>query len=373
MSKKAVSILLFALCVLPAWSWDFCQKNKDGVMLYYNFYDDDFQMCEVAYNKDAQYTGKFDTLWIPDVVILPAEYEGRDEDTVLAVVGIEPHTFEHAGFQHVHIPETVSEIGEYAFAFSGIKSLNLGEEWCFYIGGHAFMNCENLESVKIPKCVRTLSYGAFQGCTCLHDLVIEENENLAELPDFCFYQCFLRNWTLPSFIKKIGNDSFSYTGIKLINGINVLGARSLFSDISWDSIEIPETVTELGDYVFGKKPPKNLYINCKMPPYCRAITSLGSQFYDVEEKKYTWTIPPEYKIIIPIGTKDIYQTTWPWSRYDERCYIQRNTSGIETVEVDGNQDEESIFSLDGRQIDFKQKGVNIVRYKDGTAKKVLVR
>gem|GEM_PF-3842100 len=44
MQKKAVSILLFALCVLPALSWDFCQKNKDGVMLYYNFYDDDFQM-----------------------------------------------------------------------------------------------------------------------------------------------------------------------------------------------------------------------------------------------------------------------------------------------------------------------------------------
>jgi hypothetical protein len=34
---------------------------------------------------------------------------------------------------------------------------------------------------------------------------------------------------------------------------------------------------------------------------------------------------------------------------------------------------ESIFTLDGRQIDFKQKGVNIVRHKDGTAKKVLVR
>jgi len=72
---RALSILLLALCVLPTWSWDFCQKNKDGVMLYYNFYDDDFQMCEVAYNKDAQYS-KFDTLWIPDVVILPNKYEG---------------------------------------------------------------------------------------------------------------------------------------------------------------------------------------------------------------------------------------------------------------------------------------------------------
>jgi hypothetical protein len=137
---RALSILLLALCVLPTWSWDFCQKNKDGEMLYYNFYDDDFQMCEVAYNKDAQYTGKFDTLWIPDVVILPAEYEGRDEDTVLAVVGIEPHTFEHAAFQHVHIPETVSEIGEYAFAFSDcieLDSVTITARIANQIGHHA--------------------------------------------------------------------------------------------------------------------------------------------------------------------------------------------------------------------------------------------
>ena len=74
-----------------------------------------------------------------------------------------------------------------------------------------------------------------------------------------------------------------------------------------------------------------------------------------------------------MGTRDLYQTTWPWSRYDERCIIQRDISGIETVEVDEDAVEESIFSLDGKQIDFKQKGVNIVRRKDGTAKKVLVR
>ena len=118
---------------------------------------------------------------------------------------------------------------------------------------------------------------------------------------------------------------------------------------------------------------KREVINCKTPPYCKAATSLGPNVYDFATRTYTWTIPEEYKIIVPLGTKDVYQTTWPWSRYDERCYIQRNTSGIETVEVDGSQDEESIFSLDGRQIDFKQKGVNIVRHKDGTAKKVLVR
>ena len=377
MSKKAVSILLLALCVLPMWSWDFCQKNKDGVMLYYNYYDDDFQMCEVAYCKGAEYTCL--ELYIPDVVVLPNKYEGW-EDTVLAVVGIEAHAFEKAQFSYVHLPETVSEIGDYAFHKTPLCKVEFGREWLFRIGNSAFMGCTELDSVTIPSCVMEIGVDAFAGCKNLGHLVIEDNENLTELPAFCFSNCEIRNFTLPGFIKKIGNHCFDAAKIKMNNGLEIIGSYALNGNM--EEIEIPETVKEIGDKIF-KLPqsiinhdcatPKRLYINCKTPPYCRAISSLGPQYYDFADKKYTWTIPEQYKIIVPLGTKDIYQTTWPWSRYDERCYIQRNTSGIETIEVDGSQDEESIFSLDGRQIDFKQKGVNIVRYKDGTAKKVLVR
>ncbi len=377
MSKKAVSILLLVLCVLPALSWDFCQKNKDGVMLYYNYYDDDFQMCEVAYCKGAEYTCL--ELYIPDVVVLPNKYEGW-EDTLFAVVGIEAHAFEKAQFSYVHLPETVSEIGDYAFSETPLSRIKFGREWLFRIGNSAFSGCKELDSVTIPSCVMEIGVYAFAGCKNLGHLVIEDNENLTELPGGCFSNCEIRNFTLPGFIKKIGNHCFDAAKIKMNNGLEIIGSYALNGNM--EEIEIPETVKEIGDKIF-KLPqsiinhdcatPKRLYINCKTPPYCRAISSLGPQYYDFDEKKYTWTIPEQYKIIVPLGTKDIYQTTWPWSRYDERCYIQRNTSGIETVEADGSQDEESIFSLDGRQIDFKQKGVNIVRHKDGTAKKVLVK
>ena len=377
--KRFAVVCMLALCVLPALSWDFCQKNKDGVMLYYNYYDDDFQMCEVAYCEGAEYTC-FE-LYIPDVVTLPAKYEGRDEDTVLAVVGIEAHAFEQAQFSYVHLPETVSEIGDYAFYKTPLCRIKFGREWLFRIGNSAFMGCTELDSVTIPSCVMEIGITAFAGCKNLGHLVIEDNENLTELPGGCFSNCEIRNFTLPGFIKKIGKTCFNAAEIKMVNGLEIIGSYALNGNM--EEIEIPETVKEIGDRVFSLPhsltttsdcaTPKRLYINCKTPPYCRAISSLGPQYYDFDEKKYTWTIPEEYKIIVPLGTKDIYQTTWPWSRYDERCYIQRNTSGIETVEVDGSQDEESIFSLDGKQIDFKQKGVNIVRHKDGTARKVLVK
>ena len=376
--KRFAVVCLLALCVLPALSWDFCQKNKDGVMLYYNYYDDDFQMCEVAYCEGAEYTC-FE-LYIPDVVTLPAKYEGRDEDTVLAVVGIEAHAFEQAQFSYVHLPETVSEIGDYAFSQTPLRRVEFGREWLFRIGNSAFSSCKELDSVTIPSCVMEIGVDAFGGCRNLGHLVIEDNENLTELPAFCFSNCEIRNFTLPGFIKKIGKTCFNAAEIKMVNGLEIIGSYALNGNM--EEIEIPETVKEIGDKVFDLQQsiknhdcatPKRLYINCKTPPYCRAISSLGPQYYDFAEKKYTWAIPEQYKIIVPLGTKDIYQTTWPWTRYDERCYIQRNTSGIETVEVDGSQDEESIFTLDGKQIDFKQKGVNIVRHKDGTAKKVLVK
>ena len=375
--KRFAVVCLLVLCVLPAWSWDFCQKNKDGVMLYYNYYDDDFQMCEVAYCKGAEYTCL--ELYIPDVVVLPNKYEGW-EDTVLAVVGIEAHAFEKAQFSYVHLPETVSEIGDYAFHKTPLCKVEFGREWCFRIGNSAFMGCTELDSVTIPSCVMEIGVDAFAGCKNLGHLVIEDNENLTELPDGCFSNCEIRNFTLPGFIKKIGKTCFNAAEIKMVNGLEIIGSYALNGNM--EEIEIPETVKEIGDKVFDLPQsiinhdcatPKRLYINCKTPPYCRAISSLGPQYYDFADKKYTWTIPEQYKIIVPLGTKDVYQTTWPWSRYDERCYIQRNTSGIETVEVDDSQDEESIFTLDGRQIDFKQKGVNIVRHKDGTARKVLVK
>ncbi len=362
-------------------AWDFCQPNRDGVMLYYNrIYDGD--ACEVAYCKDAQYLGKYDTLWIPDIVIRPAEseYEGWEIDTVLAVVGIEANTFKNLSSPYVHIPETVSEIGDNAFQDSHLRTVSFGKEWCFRIGKCAFLGCKELDSVTIPSCVMEIGNSAFRACESLQHLVIEDNENFTELPAGCFRDCPVKNFTLPRFIKKIGDWCFNAADIKMNNGVEVIGSQALNGDL--EEIELPETVKELGSGAFYTIPvgasasyatPKRLYINCKTPPYCRAINSLGPQYYDFAEKKYTWTIPQEYKLIVPMGTRDLYQTTWPWSRYDERCIIQRDISGIETVEVDEDAVEESIFSLDGKQIDFKQKGVNIVRRKDGTAKKVLVK
>ena len=124
---------------------------------------------------------------------------------MLAVVGIEAHAFEKAQFSYVHLPETVSEIGDYAFYNTPLCKVEFGREWLFRIGNGAFMGCTELDSVTIPGCVMEIGSRAFYRCYKLHHLVIEDNENLTELPDGCFEDCEIRNFTLPRFIKKIGN------------------------------------------------------------------------------------------------------------------------------------------------------------------------
>jgi len=115
------------------------------------------------------------------------------------------------------------------------------------------------------------------------------------------------------------------------------------------------------------------HVNAKNPPYCTSKKSLGDDIYDSEQRKYTSVIK-DIIFVVPVKTPEVYQTTYPWSRIAIPCYRTRDTSGIPSVTATQQEDaEESIFSLDGRRLDFRQRGINIVRLKDGSASKVLQR
>ena len=94
-----------------------------------------------------------------------------------------------------------------------------------------------------------IGISAFAGCRNLGHLVIEDNENLTELPGGCFSNCEIRNFTLPGFIKKIGKTCFNAAEIKMVNGLEIIGSYALNGTL--DKIELPETVKEIGDRAFA--------------------------------------------------------------------------------------------------------------------------
>ena len=112
-----------------------------------------------------------------------------------------------------------------------------------------------------------------------------------------------------------------------------------------------------------------LYVNAKRPPYCKSKKTLGDDTYDYSTRTYTPEIT-DILCVVPEKCSIEYQTTYPWSRITIPCYRTRDISGVSSATVPEAQPE-SIFSLDGKKLDFQQKGLNIIRYKDGTTRKVM--
>lgn len=79
----------------------------------------------------------------------------------------------------------------------------------------------------------------------------------------------------------------------------------------------------------------------------------------------------EWTLYVPKGMKTVYQNSWDW-RYCKEI-IEMETSGIDSVILNPDAKEVSRFSADGQRLAVPVKGLNIVKYSDGSARKVVVK
>ena len=79
----------------------------------------------------------------------------------------------------------------------------------------------------------------------------------------------------------------------------------------------------------------------------------------------------EWTLYVPKGMKTVYQNSERWSYCKE--IIEMETSGIDSVILNPDVEEVSRYSLNGQRLAVPVKGLNIVKYSDGTARKVVVK
>ena len=289
------------------------------------------------------------------------------------------------------MPFTIGYIGYGAFAYCQcLESIEWpdGNTWLYSIGRSAFFKCVQLTHFQIPKTVEEIAEHAFKG-SGLQSVDFEEgNPYITSIPKECFMGSGIVNLTLPPTIREIGEYAFaectSMNPPRLPAGLKIIGSYAFFNHPQWSQLELPETVTDIGDYAFCSRGSdvwhgwrflyiNTLYVNAKWPPYCLSTKVLGDSTYDNSKRMFTSEIR-DLVFVVPIKTSELYQTTFPWNRIAITCYRTRDTSGIPSVTATQQEDaDESIFSLDGRRLDFRQRGINIVRHKDGSASKVLKR
>ena len=160
-----------------------------------------------------------------------------------------------------------------------------------------------------------------------------------KLGDYAFEGCRgLTSLTLPSSITSIGKSAFEYC-----SGLT--------------SLTIPSSVTSIGDWAFeGCSGLTSIYV------YTKNLPELGfNVFFGCNAKNCT--------VYVPKGTIDDYKLSK--FGYFEKI-VEFDASGIDKVTTSTKAKEVSRYSANGQRLSAPAKGLNIVKYSDGSVKKVVV-
>ena len=230
------------------------------------------------------------------------------------------------------------KIGDYAFkGCSGLTSLTLPAT-ITTIGKYAFEDCTGLTSLNLPAGITSIGRRAFGGCSGLTSLTLPAG--ITSISDEAFYLCSgLTSLTLPAGITSIGEYAFS-------------GCSRL------TSLTLPAGITSIGEFAFS---------------YCSGLTSIyvyAEKVPRIGRYAFEGCASRKCTLYVPKGTYDNY-------RLSEFGYFENivefDATGIDKTTTSTDVEEVSRYSLNGQRLAVPVKGLNIVKYSDGTARKVVVK
>ena len=189
------------------------------------------------------------------------EFNGKfpSEDGRCLIVDGTLISFAPAGLTEYAIPDSVTTIGDYAFAF-----------------------CSSLTSVTIPDSVTTIGDSAFAYCDSLTSITIPDS--VTTIGDKAFYDCD------------------SLTSVTIPNSVTTIGSYAFSSCRSLTSVTIPDSVTTIGDYSFA-------WCSSLTSVYCKATTppAGGPSMFDGNASGR--------KIYVPLESVEAYKSASYWSDY----------------------------------------------------------
>ncbi len=335
MKRKLVTFLTLLTLVLGVFSFAACGKYSKE--LEFVSYNDEY--CEVAGLGDCEDTE----------IIIPSKYRGVPVTRIaerafgrFMIFGLIDYCSE---ITSITIPDSVTEIGEYAFlGCNKVTSFNVDEnnpmlkavdgnlyskdgkaliqyargktatsfvipDGVIYIADFAFDDCDSLESITIPDSVTYIGDRAFSSCGSLTDITIPDS--VEETGDAVFLGSGLTSVTFGenSKLTSIEDSMFagcrSLTSIEIPDSVTSIGegafAEPLISSSceSLTSITIPDSVTEIGDSAFSGSGLTNITFGDNSQ-----LTSIGKSMFSGCESLTSIEIPDS---VTSIGDNAFYE------------------------------------------------------------------
>ena len=228
------------------------------------------------------------------------------------------------------------------------------------LGDWAFYGCSGLTSLTIPSGVTSIGDKAFKGCSRLTSLTIPSG--VTSIGDWAFSGCSgLTSLPIPSSVTSIGNYAFygcsGLTSLTLPSGVTSIGNYAFYGCRGLTSMTIPSGVTVIGEGAFRG---------------CSGLTSIyvyPENLPELESGIFSGCNAQNCTVYVPKGTYDDYKASE--FGYFEKI-VEFDATGIDKVTTSTDAKEVSRYSVNGQRLSAPAKGLNIVKYSDGSVKKVVV-
>ena len=205
------------------------------------------------------------------------------------------------------------------------------------LGDYVFFDCSGLTSLTLPSSVTKIGCYALSNCIGLTSLTLPSS--VTEIGEHAFLNCRgLTNFTIPS-------------------GVTSIGTSAFFCCYGLISLTIPSSVTSIGGFAFND---------------CSGLTSIYAYMEKLPETGSNLFLGYDAKnctVYVPKGTGDAY--FWSSFGYFDKI-VEFDAAGIDKVTTSTDVEEVSRYYLNGQRLVGPTKGLNIVKYSDGSVKKVAV-